>query len=225
MVDVTIDSRETKAKEFFAGLIDRGVSPQIDKLDTGDFHIFGRTENDSVLIERKTASDFLQSIEGKKIAKGHWEKGRIWDQLKRMKETKIKERVVLIEGNPFNKRLSAYRKKGFTKTRIWGAMRAIRRWGAGIERTKDIEETLDYIAYVAKSKKKPKKPFALRTSPPKSMTLREKKLYFIQGLPGVGPKTAKKILKEGSLKKFFVNIHKSSAVGKVAKKEIRKILN
>ena len=228
MVDIIIDDRETEKvrKYLISAFIDMGFSPKVERLPAGDFLIFGKTDKDRVLIERKTASDFLGSIEGKKIAPGHWKKGRIWDQIKRMKETKIPELTVLIEGNPFSKRLTAYRKKGFNKNRIWGAMRSIRRRGVGIERTKDLDETIEYVAYIMKQKKGPKKISALRTSPPNSMTLKERKLYVLQGLPGVGPKKSREILKKyKTLKSFFKVAETSSLFGDKTKKELKKILN
>jgi len=226
LVDIQITTDEPKSSYFISRLIEAGISPKLEKLPTGDFLIFGRTQDDSVLIERKTASDFLGSVEGKKIAPGQWENGRIWDQLKRMKETGIKDRWVLIEGSPYNRRLTSFRKKGFTKNRIWGALRAIRKWDCRVEYTKNIDETIEYLIYLVKQKKKPKKVFALRSSPPNSMSPSQKRLYILQGFPGVGPKTSRKIMREHkTLLHFFNNISKSKSVGKKIKKDIKKTLN
>ena len=226
MVDIKITSDEPKRAFFVSRFIDAGLKPKVEKLPTFDFIIYGKTEKDATGIERKTASDFLGSVEGKRIAPGQYEKGRIWDQLKRMKESKVEDRWLIIEGNPFSRRLTAFRKKGFTKPRIWGARRAVSRFGVFVERTKDIEETAEYIINLAKQKKKPKKEFALRTSPPNSMSPHAKKRYILQGFPGVGPKTSRKILREHkTLMNFFKNIDKSKAVGAKSKKDIKKILN
>jgi len=225
-VDIQITSDEPLAGYFASLIIEAGFKPKIEKMPTGDFIIFGKGKKDSILIERKSPQDFLGSIEGKKDSFGAWEKGRIWNQLERMVETKIPELLVLIEGNPINKRFTVYRRKGFTKQRIWGAMRAIRRYGVGVHIVKNREELVEYLIYLMKGQSRPKKEYSLRVSPPNKLTLREKKLYLLQGLPGVGPKTSKDILKKhSSLMAFFKNIDKSSAIRKKYKPEIKKILN
>jgi len=225
--DIAIDSHE-KFKDFFiAELIDKGINPKIESLPVGDFLIFGKTEEDATLIERKTASDFLSSLEGKKKGK-IWVKGRLWDQLKRMKESGVKDRWILLEGS-LTSRLTAYRKKGFTKQRVWGALEGIKNWGTGIQRVKNKDESVEWLIYKIEKKRKPKKEFALRASPHKSMTLREKKLYLLEGLPGIGPKTAKAILREFKTIKKFINkvddVDRISGIGKTIKKEIMKIID
>ncbi len=226
MIDIQITTNEPKKNYFVGALIDLGYHPMLKILPVADFVIFGqKDEEDASIVERKAASDFLNSLEGKKDKiSGTWERGRLWDQLKRMKESKVKDRILIIEGS-ITRKLTAYRKKGFTKNRIWGAYRAIDRWGCHIQHTKNIDETIEYLAYLIEQKKKPKKPFSLRASPHKSMTLKDKRLYLLQGLPGVGPKTSKEILKRHrTVMTFFKNVEKSKAVGKKTKKEIKKIL-
>ena len=157
MIDIQITTDEPKKNYFIGALIDLGYHPKLEKLPVGDFLIFGQNdEQDATIVERKAASDFLNSLEGKKDkASGTWERGRLWDQLKRMKESKVNERILIIEGN-ITQRLTAYRKKGFTKHRIWGSYRAIARWGCYIQHTKNIDETIEYLVYLIDQKKKPK---------------------------------------------------------------------
>jgi len=226
MADIQITTNEPKKNYFVGALIALGYLPKLEMLPVSDFVIFGqKDEEDATIVERRAASDFLNSLEGKKDkASGTWERGRLWDQLKRMKESGVKERILIIEGN-ITPRLTAYRKKGFTKTRIWGAYRAIARWGCHIQHTKNIDETIEYLAYLIDQKKKPKKPFALRASPHKSMSLKDRKLYFLQGLPNIGPKTSEEILKRHkSPMTFFENVGISKVIGKKTKEEIKKIL-
>ncbi len=226
MVDIQITTDEPKKNYFIKVLIDSGYHPKMKKLPVGDFLIFGqKDEKDATIVERKAASDFLNSLEGKKDKEsGIWVRGRLWDQLKRMKESKVKERILIIEGN-ITQKLTAYRKQGFTKNRIWGSYRAISKWGCHIQHTKNIDETIEYLAYLIDQKKKPKKPFALRASPHKSMSLKDKKKYFLQGLPNIGPKTSEKILKRHKTPMtFFKNLERSKAIGSKTKKEIKKIL-
>lgn len=225
MVDVQITSDEPKAAFFATKFIELGINPKIEKMDTGDYLIFGRTEKGATLIERKEASDFLHSVAGKRNKNGVNENGRIWNQLERMKESGCAELIVVIEGNPFNKQLTAYRKNGFSKARIWGAMRGIRKFGVGIQMVKDEDEFIEYIAYLVREKSSPKKEFALRVSAPNSLSPKEKKMYLLEGFPGIGPKKAKEILKQYTIMEFLDNIDNTDIISGNAKAEIKKIIN
>ena len=102
MIDIQITTNEPKKNYFVGALIDLGYHPMLKILPVADFVIFGqKDEEDASIVERKAASDFLNSLEGKKDKiSGTWERGRLWDQLKRMKESKVKDRILIIEGNP-----------------------------------------------------------------------------------------------------------------------------
>ena len=225
LTDIIITTNEPKAELFVAHLVDAGYEAYIEFLPAGDFLVLGkRRENDSTLIERKTASDLLGSLEGKKSEAGMWEKGRIWSQLEKMKESGVVDRQVLIEGN-VTRVLTAWRKKGFTKRRLWGAYRGISKWNTHIVHTKNLLETVEYLSYLIDKKEKPKAEFSLRVSANKRMSLEDKRLYLLQGLPNIGPKTSRKIRREHkTVMSFFKNIDKSNAVGPATKKEIKKIL-
>jgi len=225
--DVIIDTREGDIDFFVEKFIEAGISPKVEKLDTGDFLLYGKDKDEAYLIERKTASDLLGSIEGNKNEDGTWAEGRIWDQLTRMKKSGIKNLYVIVEGNPFSSRLTAYRKKGFSKARIWGAYTGIAKFGVQIFNTKDKDETAEWLIFIAKKLGRPKKEFALRTSAPHSMTLIEKRLYLLQSLPSIGPVASKRILKMFKTpSEFFRNLDKIDSIegiGEKTKKEILKI--
>lgn len=224
MVDIQITSDEPKGSFYAVKLIDHGVNCRIEKLDTGDFLVFGKDVADSTLIEHKAASDFLGSIEGQKDEQGVYAKGRIWNQLERMKESGCGELIVAVVGNPFDAQLTAYRKNGFSKNRIWGAMRAIHRYGVNIQMIKNDEEFVEFLAYLSKNKKAPKREFALRVSAPNKLSLKEKKIYLLEGFPGIGPKRAKEILKKKTIMEFLKGIDKSDLPEAVIE-EIKKIVN
>ena len=221
MVDIQITTNAPKKNYFVGALIDLGYHPLLKILPVSDFVIFGqKDEEDASIVERKTAADFLNSLEGKKDkASGTWERGRLWDQLKRMKESSVNERILII-----TPRLTAYRKKGFTKNRIWGAYRAISRWGCHIQHTKNIDETIEYLAYLIDQKKKPKKPFALRASPHKSMSLREKRIYLLEGLDNIGPQRSKKLLKQFKSVRNVINASYEDLAEIVGEKTAKKII-
>ena len=215
-IDVIVDSREPNAKTFVAGIIDAGYAPKIDFLEAGDFLIYGaKGTEDAILIERKSASDFLDSIEG-----------RIWDQLKRMKESEVKERWVLIEGNPLDPKYKRFKKRAISKSNIWGAERAITKFDTRINHVKDMDETVEWLVYLINKQNSPKKPFALRTSPPNSLNLKEKKLYVLQGFPSIGPVTSQEIMSEfHSIENFINKFEKAKCLTDKQKSEIKKIVS
>ena len=196
MVDILIDSREQFKQYFYDELTALGHKCEIGKLDAGDFLLYGKTEEEAIIIERKDDSDFLGSIEGNMDkTNGVWQEGRIWDQCKRMTETGLR-RYILIEGNIYSKRLSAYRKKGFKKVRIWGSLDGIRKYNISIHTVKKKAESIEWLSAMITRQKSPKKVYSLRVSAPKKMEPHQKQEYLLQGLPGIGPKASKLILDE-----------------------------
>jgi len=73
LVDIQITSDEPLAGYFASKFIEAGFKPKIEKMETGDFIIFGKKRKNAILIERKSPQDFLGSIEGKKDSFGAWE--------------------------------------------------------------------------------------------------------------------------------------------------------
>lgn len=220
MVDIIIDTREkADMKEYFvSSFIKDGINPKLEVLHAGDFLIYGKTEEDAVLIERKEASDFISSLK----------EGRLWEQMKKMKASGIDDRRVIIEGDPMKAKALRYGRKT-TPAHIFGAYEGIFGWGAKIVWTADKYETSAYLRNLCHKKQKPKKYFALRASPKVEMTLREKKLYWIQGLPGLGGKSSRIILSTYPTLNDFINdienIDKLDGIGKKTKKDILEVLN
>jgi len=219
MVDVIIDTREkAKMKEYFvSSFIKDGISPKLEALHSGDFLIFGTEKKEAILIERKEASDFIGSLKS----------DRLWEQLKKMKESGIADRRVIIEGNPFKAKALRYGRRT-TPLHIFGGFDGIFNWGAKIVYTEDKYGTSAYIRNLIHKQKKPRKYFAYRTSPKKDTPLREKKLYWLQGLPGIGGKASRHILDVYPTLSAFLNdienIDKLDGIGKKTKKDILEVL-
>jgi len=225
-IDIIVDSREEFSDFFVSKLSEMGLSCRIEKLPAGDFLLFAPEENKSILVERKTASDFLSSIEGKMDKKTRvWIKGRIWDQAKRMVETGLKP-YLLIEGNIYSKRNTVYRKKGFEKRRIWGALDGIRSYGISIHFVKNKEETVEWLKYLSDRLGRPKKPFTLRASAPNQLSMEEKQEYLLEGFPSIGPMTAKSILGQyGSLKNALEHLEEWGNIRGIGQKTVRDCLD
>ena len=219
MIDVIVDSHEKgDTREYFvSSFINDGIIPKVEALPAGDFLIYGKTEKDAILIERKEASDFISSLK----------EGRLWDQMAKMKESGIEDRRVIIEGDPLKARSLWYGKK-LTPNNIYGAYDGIFKWGVKIVWVSDIYQTSAYIRNLINKQKKPKKVFALRSSPQRTLSLQEKKEYLLEGLPEVGAKTAKEILKKYKTITNFVNnvdtVDTISGIGEKTKKEIKEVL-
>ena len=219
MVDIIVDSHEkSDVREYFvSSFINDGIIPKVESLPAGDFLVYGKTEKEAILIERKEASDFVSSLK----------EGRIWEQMAKMKESGIEDRRVIIEGDPLKSRSLWYGKK-ITPSNIYGAYDGIFKWGVKIVWVSDKYQTSAYLRNLINRQKKPKKVFALRSSPQRTLTLQEKKEYLLEGLPGIGGKTAKDILKKYKTVINFVNnvdsVDTLPGIGDKTKKEIKEIL-
>jgi Fanconi anemia group M protein len=229
-IDIIIDTREQHKEYFAEKLREKGWTIRIRKLEVGDFMILADTPENTYLIERKDDSDFINSLQGEKdLATGMWERGRIWSQVKRMNQSFDGQKRILIEGNPYSSRLTAYRKNGMNRERIWGALEGIRKWNVFDHRTKNRLETIDYLHYLIQRTNRPKKEYSLRPSAKSDMSLEEQKRYFIEGLPGIGPKAAKAILEAYPQSlldaiKDAENWDKLRGIGKVGKRRIIEVL-
>ena len=63
--------------------------------------------------------------------------------------------------------------------------------------TQDEQDTSNFLILIAKKQEKPKKPLPIRQS--KNLkTLDQEKQFILEGFPGIGPTTAKQLLKEFS---------------------------
>ena len=228
-VDIIVDSRE-KYKEYFAHqLRELGWTVRIKALGCGDFYLTAPTSEETYLIERKDTSDFIGSIQGTKGIGGIWTKGRIWSQIDRMIESCDGQLRVLVEGNPFNKRGTAFKKTGMTKVRLWGAEEGIRSRGVPIKYVKNRAETIEYLNYLMKRISRPKVESPLRASSKKSMTIYEQQKYLIQGLPNIGPKASDAVLKHfPTLMDAFNSIDEwkeLDGIGPTAVNNIKTVLN
>ena len=162
------------------------IDLEVKSLKIGDY-LIGNT-----IIERKTTSDFVNSMINK----------RLIQQLNQMK--KYKQQMLIIEGD-FE---SLYRLKNSNSVRgfILSLSQQI-----PIIFTQDNEDTAKYLITLAKQQLKPKIEFTLHSRIPK--TIKEQKQYVLEAFPGIGPKSAKKLLKEfktltNTLNASFENLEK-----------------
>ncbi len=136
----------------------------------------------NVAIERKTVSDFLSSMINKRLVK----------QLEEMQQ--YKNKLLLIEGI---EEQELYSNKDFTSginpNAIRGFLLSITlKHKIPIIFTKNEEDTAKYIYLISK---KQDREMSLVTKK-KATTKKEQLQFIVEGFPGIGPKTARKLLEK-----------------------------
>jgi len=178
---IVVDAHEAAEATRIVDALKKIADVAIRPLDAGDYYLVGQR---TALIERKTVFDFLNSL-----------KGRLWDQLERLKSAEVDERLLIIEGY-----LALYRKRGWDETAVLAMMDSIvTRWGVPILYMPDVRATIDYLAWKHKSlgetERFVERPLRVK---PKDMSVEEQALFVMEGL--CGPATARAVLEHfGSL--------------------------
>jgi fanconi anemia group M protein len=174
-VAVTADSRESRSGVIDALRRMEGVTVTQAELDVADY-IVG---DDALGIERKSASDFLVSIMD----------GRLFSQLAQC-TSKFEETVAILEGDIWSVR------SDMSPQAIDGALCHVARGipGVSLVYSTSVSHTARLIRLLGAHKMhglgytNP-----LRVDKPKQMELMRR--YLIEGLPGIGPETAIKLLR------------------------------
>jgi Fanconi anemia group M protein len=159
-------------------LMGLGAEVEKKKLEVGDYIV-----ND-VIIERKTLPDFLSSMISK----------RLQYQLQNMQ--KNEKSLLIIENYESEPEINLNPNciKGFI-------MSILLEYKIPIIFTRDSKETADYLYLLAKKTKKSCQSLRIKLRHPGK---KEKIQYILEGFPGVGPITAKKLQKKfGSLKNII----------------------
>ncbi len=207
---IYVDTREQNSA-IAEKLKARGVNVKVKMLDVGDYVL-----SDSVVVERKTISDFLQSIID----------GRLFEQITSMKSNYEKP-LLLIEGD-FQQ---IYTLRNIHKNSIIGALTsAALNYGVPVLFTAYPRETVDFLHNIAKREQFGKdKDIRLRIGR-KKMTPSEQQRFVVESLPFIGPKLARSLLNEFGSVKEIVNatpkeLQKVEKMGEKKAKQIRKVLD
>jgi len=162
------------------------------------------------IIERKTVQDFISSMLNK----------RLFIQLKQMQ--KYNQQILILEGDL----QSAFIKKTkLNPNSIRGFILSILTSNQiPIIMTSDYEDTANYLIILAKQQLKPKTDFTFHKRIPR--TIKEQKNYILESFQGIGPATAKKLLKRFKTIKNIINAQPEQLKELIGKKsEIFKILD
>lgn len=163
-----------------------------------------------IAIERKTVSDFVNSMINK----------RLLQQLINMK--KYSRRLLIIEGD-INE---IYEKEDNLSKAIRGfILSIITNSETPVILTKDYKDTSKYLITLAKQQIKTKTEPTFHNKTPE--TLNEKKQYILESFPNIGPKKAKKLLEKFSTlsKVFNATEEELKEILKNQSKDLKQMLN
>lgn len=183
-----------------------GVEVEFKNLKAGDYLV-----NRELIVERKTAEDFVLSLI----------QGRLFSQCVRMKKRQ-KPLLFLIEGNPYDT------DHKIDKRAIKGALVSVTlAWQIPLIFAEDKEDTARILLMGAQQQMKEQSHSYRTGRSPKNPN--KKALYFLQGLPDVGPVLAKALLDQfGSLENVVLaeesELREVEGLGKVKAERIRKFL-
>lgn len=203
---IRVDYRE-KPSGILEVLGTYDVEIKVASLSVGDYII-----NDFATIERKTAHDFLVSIVD----------GRLFTQASKMRRYS-QNPILLIEGNLFETDLD------FDPRAIKGSLISICAiWRIPTLFSDSIEQTAEMLIMLGKQERKYTSSLSFRKGyRPKK--LRSRQLFFLQGLPLVGPRMATRFLQhfgsvEGVMEASADELLKVEGVGKGMVRQIHHVL-
>ncbi len=180
---IIIDYRE-KNSLVASEMVELGFEIEFRELKVADYLV------NNIAIERKTIPDFISSMINKRLAK----------QLEELQQYESK--LLIIEGIEEQEIYSEKNEGGIHPNAIRGFLLSIvLRYKIPIIFTKNYEDTAKFIMVLARKKEKDS---SLNVTK-KSLNKKERMQFILEGFPGIGPKTAKKLLEKFRTLKEIVN--------------------
>lgn len=212
MIEIYVDHRETKSG-IPSVLEELGAEVIIEALEVGDYHV-----SNDVIIERKTAADFLHSIID--------EPGHLFSQLADMMR-EYDRSILIIEGA----QIDLYTERAVGANSIDGMVLAAARFDASMIWTLSADHTARMIYREAEHeqtdmKKNKGSPHGKRSH----MTLPQRQEYVVSSIGGgVGPTMAEALLKHfGSVRSVITasidELVKVEGIGKPTAENIHDII-
>lgn len=209
LISIVADDREHKADVIEHLNIIPNVSVSVKRLSIGDYKV-----DDRLIFERKTLRDFASSLIS----------GRLFRQIIQLSGSRYKG-VLILEGTGKDALDIGVRREA-----LQGALITISLiLGIPVLRSQNPSETAHLILYSAKQVK-----YFIgggiqrQGSRPKGK--RKRQLFILQGLPGVGPEKADRLLKQfGSIEAVMTASYKElrsvEGIGKSIAEQIRQAVN
>ena len=192
---IIVDYRE-KNSLVASTLVELGFEIQFQELKVADYLV------NNIAIERKTVSDFINSIINKRITR----------QMQELQQ--YEDKLLIIEGideqelySDDNTRINSNAIRGFL-------LSVILKHRIPVILTKNYEDTAKYLSVLARKKEKES---SLNVTK-KSLNKTERLQFILESFPGIGPKTAKKLLSHFGTIKNIANASAEELKGVIGKK-------
>lgn len=204
---IVVDSREL-ASSVARELLEHGIVSKPKIIEVGDYVL-----SDRLVVERKTAEDFLQSIIDKRLLK----------QVLRLRQSYDRP-VMILEGE------GLYSKRSIHPNAIRGALASIVvDFGIPIIFSRDEKDTAALLAAMLKREKAEGREAAQIRGDKRVLTLQEQQESVIAGLPGVNITLARRLLKkfksvEGVFGAAEGDLTKVQGVGEKKAREMRRVI-
>ncbi len=203
-IKITCDFRERNSG-IPKLLADNKVDISFTSLCAGDFII-----NDQIIIERKTAEDFIQSIMD----------NRLFEQCSKLKKDSRRV-LILIEGNPYKT------KHKIDGRAVKGAILSIlTAWQIPVIYSQSIETSIELLLMLGTQSLKEN--VYLRTYKGyKTKKIKSQRLKFLQGIPSTGPAIAGRLLENFGNIKSIVNasVEELRKIKGIGKKNAKRIID
>lgn len=204
---VFADTREGNSK-VIRHLSEMEIDVKVQAMAVGDYQV-----SDEVVIERKTAKDFVDSIVDK----------RLFKQARSLME-EFKRPLIILEGDDLYNAM-------INPNAIRGSIASIALdFGISIIPTRNAQDTAAMIKRIAiREQSGEKTPIQIRTDK-KPVNLWEQQLFIIESLPNIGPVNAKNLLEHFGTVANIINASESQlqeveGIGKKTAANIRKVVD
>ena len=204
---VFADTREGNSK-VIRHLSEMEIDVKVQAMAVGDYQV-----SDEVVIERKTAKDFVDSIVDK----------RLFKQARSLME-EFKRPLIILEGDDLYNGM-------INPNAIRGSIASIALdFGISIIPTRNAQDTAAMIKRIAiREQSGEKTPIQIRTDK-KPVNLWEQQLFIVESLPNIGPVNAKNLLEHFGTVANIINASESQlqeveGIGKKTAANIRKVVD
>ncbi|WP_136688909.1 DEAD/DEAH box helicase [Halorhabdus amylolytica] len=208
--EIVIDQRELDSAIGRDLARREGIETRLETLEVGDYVL-----SDRVVVERKTVSDFLDTLTGGDRS--------VFEQVK--DDARYYDRpVVILEGG------GLYEERNVHPNAIRGALASLAvDFGASVLRTTDEEGTADLLATIATREQETADREVSVHGEKQSKTLAEQQEYVVASIADVGPVTAQALLEEFRTVEAVMtanedDLQEVEGVGEVTATRIRKVV-